>query len=117
MWVTQEGLYLTVDEKATSLRSSEVDLSAMHEMIVSDSDGSTIKTAKAIKQIKTRLCKHLAAFLKVLVLKSDVYATLRDSIGIDHVFYAYEGLVYLPKCMKVQNITIVAEDCETVRKF
>ena len=120
MLMTQEGLYLTTEEATGVLlnaKQSEVDLSAMHEMLLSESDGSAIKTSKAIDQNKLRLCEHLATFLKLLTLSSDVFDVFRDSKGIEHVFYSLEGLIYLPKCHQVKNITIVEEDEETRIKY
>jgi len=46
---TQENLFITFSKEAKKLKSSEVDLAALHELILSEQDGSSLRLVNAMK--------------------------------------------------------------------
>jgi len=100
LYKTQENLVLTFDARAKALNTSEVDLASMHELLLSENDGSALKVSLAMKAIKRRLCEQLSLFLKILSFQHNKVVSYKDNSGNDLIFLAKYGQIFLPNCQK-----------------
>jgi hypothetical protein len=101
---TQENVFITFSKEAKKLKSSEVDLSALHELILSEQDGSSLRLVNAMKGTKKRLCEHLATFLRIFALIPNKFTVFAGNNGEETVFFTDKGQVFIPPCQRTNRI-------------
>ena len=105
MYSTAEGLTLSMDNKADKLNKSEIELTALHELILSENDGNELKVSKWILDTRQRLCENTLGWLKIFSLLPDSFERLYSKENV-LIFYTWNNIVYMPRCVQVKEIEI-----------
>jgi len=103
-YTTQEGLILTQSLEAQKLAQSEVDITGLHELMLSEQDANNFAMHRSLFSLKKRICDQMANYLRILALKADTFDLYKDFKGNERVFYAHYGNVYVPTCVKVGEV-------------
>ena len=108
VFTTREGLYVSFDPEARKLNESdEVNIAALHELMLAEADGDKFATAKQFSNIQKQMCENFAVFLRELRKEDNRYDIFVGIDGKARVLYSKNGLIFLPKCVKMNSIVIV----------
>ena len=105
---TNEGLYLLEATKAKSLRRSNLTLTDIQDLSLADADYRTVQNLEFLAQIQKSLCHQALNIIKTFSTSDDEYIEINDIKGNPIILYASNNKVYIPHCMNINEISIVA---------
>ena len=104
---TEQGLYLTLDQRADRLASSELDLSDIHKLMLSENDGEFFKSHTDFSSIHKSLChEHYDKLVGHLNLPSSTFLQFTDNLNVKRVVYSLNRQLFLPKCIPIPEIRL-----------
>ena len=110
VYKTSEGLYVSFDEQAEKIEKSEFDLSGVNDLVLSEIDGDIYSTSLQLEALKQRLCEGFASVLRLMKINEDIFDTVKDQKRRTRVFYAKNGLIFLPMCAEARTIYVDKDD-------
>ena len=107
VYATKEGLYVTFDRDANKLEETdEVNIASIHEIMLAEADGEKFATAKAFETTQNQICENFATFLRNMKYEDERYDIFEGIDGKTRVLYSKNGIIFLPKCIKVDAIEV-----------
>ena len=115
VYKTAEGIYLSDDLNTNKFLKAGVEVSnnPVHNMgmynhlILSEIDGMKWKEYEDQTKAKTRMCENLLTTLRTLKERDRHFETIVDPLlNLTTVIYADKGVIWLPKCVVLNNFTI-----------
>lgn len=103
---TTEGLYLTKDESAKSLRKSRSNLASIHELMLAENDGKEFVDFDIFNRIQYEICEELAFNLRQFRINDDRLEVLKLKSNKEVVIQSRNGRITFPKCVVVNEIEI-----------
>ena len=79
MFQTSVGLFLTQANESTSLTQGNVDVAALHELMLSEADGTSARIKQAFMAVRRELCEELGTFFRLLKKQPDTYDTMQTN--------------------------------------
>jgi hypothetical protein len=89
---TTEGLYITWDGKVKQFEKSEVELSTVHELILSEQDGAVFNAHLQREALNRRVCETIRSYLKEFRSKDDEFTLVGNSRGFATIIHAQGGI-------------------------
>ena len=107
VYTTKEGLFVSFSLAASKLALAEdVNIAALHELMLAEADGEKFETAKHYRNTQNQLCQNFATFLREMRKEDNRYDIFIGVDGKTRVLYSKNGLIFLPKCIKINMINI-----------
>jgi hypothetical protein len=103
---TTEGLYITWDGKVKQFEKSEVELSTVHELILSEQDGAVFNAHLQREALNRRVCETIRSYLKEFRSKDDEFTLVGNSRGFATIIHAQGGILRLPTCIEINQIEV-----------
>lgn len=101
---TSGGLYITGHSSAAKLTKSELDINAIHEIMLSEEDGRIFSQVMSMNDMRTKICMNRIAFLRGLIWRPGVFDFLPDHDESITIVYSKNGLIVVPVCVPVDGI-------------
>jgi hypothetical protein len=104
---TTEGLYITWSQKAKQLEKSEVELSTIHDLILSEQDGAVYNAYLNRENMNMKICETIKTYLRELRVKEDVITLVGNNRGFATIIHAQSGIIRLPTCVVMDVVEIL----------
>ncbi len=113
---TAEGIYLASESEYNTLKNRGVRLidepryasSLYKHLLLSEIDSNRVKILERAYQAKKQKCESLVSLLDTLKSRQKYFLKIFDSVsGTETVVYADRGAIWLPKCVQVDNVSMV----------
>ena len=116
-FVTTEGLVLAENsEIINDLPKSELEFSALHELIMSEADFNMAKSIDSLNELRLQSCLEQTEILNVMQLEEDKYFRIYSQNNKNIILYVKNKLLHVPRCFDVRNISIAKKqhsDCSS----
>ena len=109
---SEQGLLITNNHMAQYLNSSEIELSAVHQLMLSETDGEIFETEKEFAAIHKHMCHANYDRLHALSKSHNTYQLFEDHIGNRRIVYSWKGAIFLPKCIKIRSVNFTTRGLE-----
>ena len=118
LYKTAEGIYLCDDANTPKFLNAGVsriiepihNMGLYNHMLLSEIDGIKFKEFQSQTNAKTRMCENLVTTLRTLKERERHFGTIIDPLlNITTVIYADKGVIWLPKCIVLNNFTLDSE--------
>jgi len=110
-YYTSEGLYLSDDTKAMNLKSAEVDIKLIDDLLLTEMDYNKKNTLELIVNIyqttNTKLCQLYKSFINLYSKIDDEFFVFSDFNGNDAVLYSDQGRIFIPQCVIIDEIQLI----------
>jgi hypothetical protein len=103
---TTEGLFITWDEKVKQFEKSEIELSAVHELILSEQDGAVYNAHLQRESVNMRVCETIKTYLREFRAREDDLTLVGNSRGFGTIIHSQGGIIRLPTCIVINKIEI-----------
>jgi hypothetical protein len=103
---TVEGLYVTGFTVAKKLPTSEVDVSTIHELMLSEEDGRRYTELVEHNAARIRVCQNRLAFFRSISWLDDIFEFIPDEDETKSIVYVKDGLVMFPKCYPIKGVEL-----------
>ena len=114
MYETAEGAFLVDKNETTDLKLKELQsridehesINTMFKLLMIEEDARLYDMKTRLTKLRLRYCNQLMSQLKYLEIQDDYYQVLNFDKDFFTIIYSYHGILLLPKCVTVRNITI-----------
>lgn len=103
LYQTTEGLYLSLDKTVNELPKSELSLTNLHELMLSEEDGHKIAELLDFKKLNKKICESNLMTLRYISNLDDHFEVLNIA-NTTTIIYSNEGIITIPICIKVKEI-------------
>ena len=109
---TEQGLYLSTSRVAAFYTNSQLELTAVHELMLSEADGETFLSHREFAAIHKQMCRENYDRLHALSRQENVYMQFVDHQGNRRIVYASKGAIFLPRCVLVRYVNFTSSGFE-----
>jgi len=114
MYETAEGAFLVDKNETSELKLRELQnrtdehesINRMFKLLMIEEDAGLYDMKLKITSLRIKYCNQLISQLKYLELQNDYYQLVKLDKDFFTIIYSYHGILLLPKCVTVRNITI-----------
>ena len=107
---TTEGLVISEDNDIIKrLPKSEIEFSAIHELILSEADNNFANLIDKINNLRIQNCLIQTEILNVIQLEDDKYFRIFSQKNKNIILYVKNNLLHVPRCFDIDKITINQE--------
>ena len=106
---TTEGLYLAppINEiKKLEKFDDFKDTKGAYDMLLADADYKMLETMEDDKYLLYKECTTFVSMLKLFAFNDNQFLRTQDYQGKDIILYTSGGMIYLPHCVKITNVTV-----------
>ena len=118
---TTEGFYLTIDESAYKLPRTESDIKMIDGLILSEMDFQNHEVMQVMatltKLTNQKICQLYKSFINIYTKLDDEFFSFTDINGNEAILYSDMSRVFVPHCIKVEEIEILEETENCYKDF
>ena len=103
---TTEGLILSLDKRVLKFNYSDIELSAIHKLMLVEEDAAAERAHERIKEVNRQNCFQQEEILNLMRLQENRFYNLHSKQNKEMIVYANKGILQVPRCIKIDEINL-----------